>query len=98
MKCVESNTDVWDLKAMLENSELFSKKSNGEYDLYSPNAPTYMLNQFIEYGVYRKVEREVKEESRWVVYEDGKFKCEISEAPTEYDYANYQIIEITVEV
>ena len=59
-KLDESNFNVWDLKPLLENGELYSKTSKGDYVLYSANAPTYMLMHFNEYGVYRKVDRSVE--------------------------------------
>ncbi|QGF20985.1 hypothetical protein PP409_gp03 [Vibrio phage Seahorse] len=56
----QSNFNVWDLKPLLDNGELYSKTSDGEYDQYSKSSPTYMLRHFMEYGVYRKVERQVE--------------------------------------
>jgi hypothetical protein len=55
-----SSFNVWDLKSLLENGELYSKTSTGEYDQYSKSSQTYMLRHFMEYGVYRKVERPVE--------------------------------------
>ena len=52
----ESNFDVWALKSSLENGELFSRRSDGIYTMYSDRSPVYMINDFINYGVYRKVE------------------------------------------
>lgn len=55
----EANTDIWDLKQMLDDEVLFSKTSHGDYNPYSINAPSYMLSQFIDYGVHRRIETEV---------------------------------------
>jgi len=55
----QANTDIWDLKLMLENQELFSRRSDQTYSLYSSNAAPYMVRHFVEYGVYRKVETPV---------------------------------------
>lgn len=55
-----TNFNVWDLKPLLDSGELYSKTSEGEYDQYCKSSPTYMLRHFMEYGVYRKVERPVE--------------------------------------
>lgn len=55
-----TNFNVWDLKPLFDSGELYSKTSEGEYDQYSASSPTYMLKHFMEYGVYRKVERQVE--------------------------------------
>jgi hypothetical protein len=77
----------------------FSEKADF-FDVHSNRINTLegLLGAYKCDDLYRKVETEIKTEKRWIVYEDGKFKCEICEPPTEYDNANYQIIEITVEV
>ena len=53
------STCVWDLKEMLESDELFLKRIDGEYSLYSSKRPNLVLSKFLEGDLYRKVEKEI---------------------------------------
>ncbi len=83
---------LWDFP-----DDLFFKKDSGEFIWTENHTFRNVLDHFKKENLYRKAEREVKEEKRWLVYESGVLMSEYKREGFAYaDSA--QVIEITVEV
>lgn len=50
-----TDLEIWDLKDMFDNGELYSKTSDGQYKKYTHSG--LMIRHYLDYGVYRRIEK-----------------------------------------